>query len=672
FYALAAAAALIKYVEFSLNMLFSPKSLKVEYQGSQNTMVIDIKTAHLLELTQSKRDSASHYCLMGILNHCHTHGGVRLLRANILEPPCLLKTIMARLNCVQELVENIELKKTLESMLPKFADVDQLLSLCMHIPQQDNVQVAEYQMKYTLLLKSILELLPGLSSALQNCKSEILCNTRECLSDKQFETIQRKILSVIHQDARTAKGPSASEMQRNFAVKAGVNEFLDLARQSYCEIVSGISDLVSKLAETYHLPLKVKSSGNWGYHIELSQGKKRLTEADLPSVFVQVDSSMMVHKSRNTFSFTTQDLILADMRSKEAMKEITKLSNLVICGLLSDIRNDIGCIFKLCEIISELDMLTSFANISSLSSYVQPQFGRMLSLELSRHPILDNVLQHIPVPNDVFASVDFNCHIITGPNMSGKSVYIRQIALLQILAQIGCYVPAESATFRITDYIFSRLGYDDSIECNASTFVLELKEFQYIKQMMTPTSLIIIDELCRGTSCEEGTAIALAIIEEFLQKPAFIFITTHFLYLTKLQEPYKAIAVHHIEAVEDCTESGRERLIYTHKLLQGVTQIEHYGLRLAEGLAFPETILIHAKTLAQKISSERKAFGASYNVIKPEETHYNLASLAIEMHLDGNLDSQKVKELQNMFSNLRDETNSQSKIDIVLEKKSSE
>ncbi|PSN39211.1 hypothetical protein C0J52_22282 [Blattella germanica] len=388
------------------------------------------------------------------------------------------------------------------SLLPNFNNIDHLMTLSMHIPEQDNLQVAEYQMKYTLQLKCTLELLP------------------KVMADERFPTILNRILAVIHQDARTAKGASASEMQRNFAIKAGVSELLDLSRQAYCEIVGSIS------TEKHHLPLKVKCTGNWGFHIELTLGKRQLKKEDLPSEFVQVSQT-----------------------KKKIVKSSTVIIHqiVVICGLLSDIRGDIGCIFKLCEMIAELDMLTSFANLSSLNTYVRPQFGTNLDLKQSRHPILDNVLPRVPVSNDVS------------------------------------------------------------------------KEFQYIGQMITPTSLIIVDELCRGTSCEEGTAVAWAIVEELLQHSAYIFITTHFLYLTKLQELYYNVVNEHFEALEDCTESGRERLIYTHKLLSGVTQIENYGLRLARGLAFPETILENAALMTQKISSERKTI----EVTEIENTDFN-------------------------------------------------
>ncbi|KAJ4440004.1 hypothetical protein ANN_08135 [Periplaneta americana] len=430
FYALASAAALLKYVEFVRNVLFQPRSLKIEYQGSQNTMVIDMKTAHLLELVRSLRGSDPQYSLMGILNHCQTHGGTRLLRSSILEPPYHLETTENRLESVQEILETPELLHALNTILKKFCDADQLLKLSMHMPRQDQQDVAELQLKHTLLLKTILESVPALKLALENSNTKIMSAAKETLSDERYKRMEDKILAVIHNDARTERGVEASQTQCNFAVRPGISHVLDIARHTYCEIIDDIRNVVTRLSEEHGLPLKVKYNLSWGYHIQLSDTKRRIDELHLPPVFVQV------HKNRGTLSFTTEELIQLDRRSKESVKEIIEQSGVVICTLLADIREDIGCLFKLCEVVAELDMLTSFAISSSTHSYVRPKFDDILDVKQSRHPILDYTLQREPTPNDVYSSSDYNCHIITGPNMGGKSIYIRQIALLQIMAQV--------------------------------------------------------------------------------------------------------------------------------------------------------------------------------------------------------------------------------------------
>ncbi|GLG94086.1 DNA mismatch repair protein spellchecker 1 [Gryllus bimaculatus] len=280
------------------------------------------------------------------------------------------------------------------------------------------------------------------------------------------------------------------------------------------------------------------------------------------------------------------------------------MSNVVIFKLLVDIRDHIGCLYKLCENIAYLDMLVSFARASALPNFVMPKFGDTLDVKGSHHPILEFINPSEPVANDIFSSVHSNVHIITGPNMSGKSIYIRQVVLLQIMAQIGCYVPAVDATFRISDRIFTRIGFDDSIECNASTFVLEIREVQYILQTMTPSSLIIMDELCRGTSSEEGTAVAWTLCESLLQSDAFIFLTTHFMLLTNLESIYTNVKNYHFEILEQ--EDNPNQFFYSHRLLPGPSQSNNYGIHLAEILGMPESIAKQARELSGNIFSQEQ------------------------------------------------------------------
>ncbi|XP_047005033.1 mutS protein homolog 4-like [Schistocerca americana] len=599
FYALASAAALLKYVEYMQNMIFAARSLKIEYQGSKDTTQIDVHTSNRLELVRSLRGCGAHHSLIGILNHCHTGCGSRLLRASILQPPFLLPTITTRLEAVKEIVETPDLLNSLQVTLPKFSDIDKLLLICMHVPQQDSLKAAELQLNYALMLKTILELLPALSDILENCTSGFLCSVREVIKEPSYSKILKRLLDTLHEDAHAVKGFTACQMQRSFAVKPQVNILLDVARKTYCEVIDDITRLVKDLAEEHNLPLRVNLNSTRGFHIQMPVGKKqKFNQTDLPPVFIQVQ------RNRSTFCFTTELLIQADERCKEAFHEIQMLSNVVILDLLNEIREEVGCLYKLCEKISELDMLTSFAKLSALPSYVCPQFGDRLDVKSSRHPILDFINPTEPVPNDIFATADKNFQIVTGPNMSGKTIYLRQIVLLQIMAQIGCYVPAANAMFRIADRIYARIGFDDSIECNASTFVLEVKEVQCILQTMTDSSLVVMDELCRGTSCEEGTAMAWALCEDFLRTKTFAFLTTHFMFLTNLEKSHTNVVNHHFETLE-VNENGNIYLKYTHHLLQGITNVKHYGLHLAQTLCMPDSVIERGLEIAQHIAEQK-------------------------------------------------------------------
>ncbi|XP_065344364.1 mutS protein homolog 4-like [Cloeon dipterum] len=617
FYALSAAAALLKYIEFLQNIIFAPKSLSIQYQGSQNTTLIDIETAKRLELVCPMRPAANwkQCSLLGILNNTATIGGYRLLRATVLQPSCLLQDIVERQECVQELVENPTLFRAFQCILPKFADCERLLALSMMVPTSAHKceKSVEYQLNYALLLKSCLENLPALRETLANGEHPLFISFLQRVRSKSLDNIQDCIKRLLHDDAKSVKGYSSSCIQRCFAIKSELHVLLDLARKKYCELVDEITYVVKSYAEEFGLPLKVGHNVMKGFHIQMAVGgaNKKLRNFELPNIFIQVN------KTRSTFTMTTQAVVNLDMRSKEMLKEIQSMSATVLSELLAEVRQHAGCLYQMCEAISQIDMICAITAASSLPGFVKPKFGGKIAVCAGKHPILNHIGQMEPIPNDIFSSEENNFHVVTGPNMAGKSIYIRQVALLQIMAQIGCFVPAESAEFRITDRIFSRIGFEDSIEGNASTFVVEMREMNFILQQMTPTSLIIIDELCRGTSSEEGTSIAWALCENLLRSPAFTFFTTHFLYLTRLQNMYSNVNNLCLEAIEKPLlnrgnnaandEEGEEKWIrYTHKMIPGVMQVEKYGLRLAKLSRMPKDVTDDADTILSHLIAVRK------------------------------------------------------------------
>ncbi|XP_059482912.1 mutS protein homolog 4-like isoform X2 [Neocloeon triangulifer] len=608
FFALSAASALLKYVEFLQNIMFAPKSLSIQYQGSQNTMLIDAETAKRLELVRSIKPGGANIkqsSLLGVLNHTFTIGGYRLLRATIMQPPCKIEGIIQRQECIQELVDNPAVFRAFQCILPKFADAEKLLALSMMLPTtaDRNEKSIEYQINYALLLKSCLDNLPVLQETLRLTEHAFFQTLHNQIKADALTDIQEVLKKVLHDDAKSVKGYSASCIQRCFAIKSEVNVLLDLARRTYY--------LVQDYSAEHGLPLRVGHNTMKGFHLQMPVGgqNNKWKEKELPEIFIQVN------KTRSTFTMTTEALIKLDVRCKEMLKEIQTMSALALAELLAEVRQHAGCLYQMCEAISEIDLIVSLATLSSLPGFIKPEFGNKMVVKAGRHPILNRMSYAEPVPNDIEASEENNFHIVTGPNMAGKSIYIRQVALLQIMAQIGCFVSAEAAEFRITDRIFSRIGFEDSIEGNASTFVVEMREMNYILQQMTPSSLIIIDELCRGTSSEEGMSIAWGICEWLLRSPAFTFFTTHFLFLTRLQNIYSNIQNLCLEAIEMETDSkdgsshdgGNEKWIqYTHKVGPGVMKIERYGLRLARVSHVPKKVTKNAGSILDKLIAARK------------------------------------------------------------------
>ncbi|KAH3873388.1 hypothetical protein DPMN_036623 [Dreissena polymorpha] len=317
YYCLAAAAALIKYIEFIQNTVYAPASLKVVFKGSENTTMIDMSTARNLELLQNQRDPRSSHTLYGILNYTKTVGGARLLRSNILQPPSDPETISLRQDVVAELIEKSEVFYNLQAVISKFLDIDHLLSLCVQVPKQENVKTAETKITNMMYLKHTLELVGPLRDALGDCENPLLKATYKLLDDPRFVLMLSKINCIIHEDARYQKGLLVMRSQKCFAVKPKINGLLDMARKTYTEIVDDITDLVQQMAATYSLPLKVFYSSSRGFHAQMHCGPSdSYTTDNLPAIFIKVT------KFKNTLSFTTTDLIKLNDRVKESLYEI--------------------------------------------------------------------------------------------------------------------------------------------------------------------------------------------------------------------------------------------------------------------------------------------------------------------------------------------------------------
>lgn len=602
YYCLATAAALLKYVEFIQNIVYAPGSVKVVFKGSEKTTIVDASTIKNLELIQNARDPESGHSLYGVLNHTKTAGGARLLRSNVLQPPCDAETTNVRLDCVAELTDKEELFYGLQSVVGRFLDIDHLTSMCVQLPKQETVKTAESKITTVIYLKHTLELVEPLRLALKDTEAELFKAYYESLNDSRFATIMERIQTVIHDDTRYQKGTLNMRTQKCFAVKPHINGLLDVARRTYTEIVDDITEMIKQLGEKHNLPLKTGFNGTKGFFVQLTLNRdQHIDLKTLPSEFLKAV------KVRSAVCFTTVDLIKLNDRIKESLNEIYLMTNVVVSELLSEIREHMGCLYKLAELVSVLDMLVSFAHLCTLSDYVRPEFTDTFAIKNGRHPILDKILPEPPTPNNTYATDGSNLLLITGPNMSGKSTYLKQLALLQIMAQVGCYVPAEYASFRAADQILSRIGSDDDIETNSSTFTLEMREIHYIIQNASDKSLIIIDELGRGTSSEEGVGICFAIAEDLLKRKTFTFLATHFLELTTMDALYPNVENLHMKIQKTFSnEAACEKINYTHVLSKGRTEEKHYGVQLAEFSTLPQSIVRDAREISTKLTSQKE------------------------------------------------------------------
>lgn len=323
------------------------------------------------------------------------------------------------------------------------------------------------------------------------------------------------------------------------------------------------------------------------YYISLSAFE--LEEA-LPDEFINVV------KRRDRIECQTLDLVKLNQRISDSHHEVISMSDQAVQELLEKIGERVPSLFKISEAISTLDMLSAFAHLVTVQEYVRPEITDVLAIKSGRHPLHEKILQDKFVPNDTYASQQSRFQIITGCNMSGKSTYIRSISLMVIMAHIGCFVPADYASFPIIHQLFARAASVDEINASVSTFAAEMREISYILRNVDGRSLVIVDELGRGTSTTDGLAIAIAIAEALVDSHAFVWFATHFRDLARIMAERSGV-VNLSFAVKLSHETSKMTMLY--KIQEGHVQEKFYGLALAKVLPFPPQVL----DVAQRVST---------------------------------------------------------------------
>ncbi|KAI6043781.1 muts domain V-domain-containing protein [Pisolithus marmoratus] len=540
YYALSAASALFKHAEYQLNTHFAGGSLRIRYVSGQGTLMIDPETARNLELVSNIVHKKSTHSLFGVLNHTYTAMAARLLRANILAPMTGEDAINARLDVVEELVQRedkfaevrdalkrlnkLDFDKLIASASPPYClDAAHLLFLIQLASSEVRVSHATKsafsRVSQMLSLQSIIRSLPFLQNALGGCNSQLLQMAYDMISDKRLAFIADIIADNLNEEAGPVKGGLAAVNARVYAVRANRHRFLDVARETFKENVGDIMQLNTVLSEKHSLPLTLVYQEN-GFMFAL---KKDELEAELPKGFINITSQ------KGRWLFSSMELKKMNAKMKDALDETLLLSNKIIQDLVEQILAYSGALYTASEAIAIVDLLWSFAYATIMRNYVRPEFTGTFAVKAGRHPILETVqAAGTLVPNDIYCCDSSHFQIVQGPNMSGKSTYLRQSGLLVIMAMAGCFVPAEYASFRIHDALLTRLSNDDDIERSLSTFASEMATSAMILGLATSKTLVLVDELGRGTSTMEGVGIAHAIAEELIRIKCFVFFATHF------------------------------------------------------------------------------------------------------------------------------------------------
>ncbi|KAJ7353301.1 muts domain V-domain-containing protein [Mycena albidolilacea] len=507
YYALSAVCALFKDAETKFNTRFASGSLRIRYVPVEGTMMIYPDTARNLELVGNMSFKKSTHSLFGAVRSAIS---TRHSQLNILSPITAQNTVDARLDVVEELVQSEERFTDVRAGLKPLNKMDfNKLIACLasfETKPSNTTKPVAARVSQMFNLQNVVQNLPALQKVLEGSQSQLLKIIHAMLSDERLAKIGSLICTNLNQDGAPAKVISGSV---NF-LRSKLNSPLGQLQQ---ENVGDIFALNRTLSDMHGLPLSLL------YHdtgLVLTLRKNEL-EGELPRGFINATLK------KGKWSFTSMDLGASD--------EMFILSEKIIQDLVADILVDVGTLYKASEAVALLDMLWSFPH----TSIIRPEFTGTLAIKSGRHPVLETIKSAgTLIPNDVYCDDSSSFQIV-----QGKSTYLRQVGLLTVLAMCGCFVPAEYASFRIHDVLLTRLSNDDDMEKSLSTFASEMATSAMIlsktiwhSRLASPQSLVLIDELGRGTSPREGVGISHAIAEGLIELKSFVFFATHFNELT--------------------------------------------------------------------------------------------------------------------------------------------
>ncbi|WP_395389467.1 DNA mismatch repair protein MutS [Fructilactobacillus frigidiflavus] len=548
------------------------------YQTS-SFLKIDHNSQYNLELLKNIRTGKKSGTLLWVVDDTKTAMGGRKLKQWIERPLIKPQEINARQTLVETLLDSYYERNELREALIKVYDLERLAG---------RISFGGVNARDLTQLKSSLAQIPQIKHVLNQLETPGFQQIYEQLDD--VHDVYQLIDEAIVADAPIS-------VKDGGIIKPGYNDKLDQYRDAMQNGKKWLADLEAKERQLTGINnLKIGYNRVFGYFIEVTKGN-----------IAKLDDSRYnrVQTLTNAERFSTPELKAKESLILEAQEKSRSLEYDIFAGIREQIKQQIPRVQKLASGISSLDVLQSFATISEREQFVKPQFNhnQLLKLTNARHPVVEQVMgSQKYVPNDVLMDQQTGILLITGPNMSGKSTYMRQLALIVILAQMGCFVPAESAEMPIFDQIFTRIGAADDLISGKSTFMVEMKEANQAIQNATENSLILFDELGRGTSTYDGVALAQAIIEYIHDKVhAKTLFSTHYHELTGLSTELQHLKNVHVGATE---KDGK--LIFLHKVLDGAAD-KSYGINVAQLAGLPDDLLARAQSVLDHFESSNQA-----------------------------------------------------------------
>lgn len=545
---------------------------KINYLKKNDYLEMDIHSIRNLELVETLRLKERTYSLLWLLDKCKTAMGSRKLKNWMLNPLKNKEKIIDRYEKVEKLNNEFIIKDELKNYLYEVYDIERLSGKVIN---------GSLNARDLLQLKNSIKVLPMIKKKIEDLGFNYDINTHE------------KLCELL--DSAIVDDPPIS-VKEGYMIKEGYNSELDELRN----IRSGGKDFVASFEakvkeETGIKNLKVGFNKVFGYFIEIPNGSKNLVKDEY-------------HWERRQTLTNCERYISPALKEKESMilnaeENIIDLEYKLFCSIKSLVKEEVPLLNATADALSEIDALVSLSVCSEEYNLVRPNITdeHVIDIKNGRHPVVEVVSKSEYVPNDCLLSNGINTLLITGPNMSGKSTYMRQMAIIVIMAQMGSFVPCESATLPIIDKIFTRIGASDDLVSGESTFMVEMKEARNAICGATENSLILFDELGRGTATYDGMSLAQAILEYISDYiGAFTLFSTHYHELTRLDKKYKNIKNVHVSAVENGNE-----ITFLHKVKNGAVD-KSYGIHVARLAKMPEELLNKAEEILNEYESNSK------------------------------------------------------------------
>ena len=536
---------------------------KIELVDENEHLLFDVHTKKNLELVETIRNHDRQYSLLWLLDKTKTAMGSRYLKANLESPLTNQKEIIRRYNIIEKLLTEFIKKEELKEALDKVYDLERLSS---------RIGYGNVNARDLLQLKNSLSVLPTIHTILE-----------EIEYDKNVEVLEelyQLLENSINEDAPIT-------VREGSLIKPKYNDELDQLK----DIRKNSKDFILQIENdekerTGIKNLKVGFNKVFGYYIEVSKGSIPLIKEEFG--YDRKQTLANCERFITPLLKEKEDIILG------AEEKIIELEYQLFMQIREVAKGYIGRLQQISKVLAEVDMMLSLATVAEENNYVRPTLTeeKVIQIKDGRHPVVEKVSKKDYVPNDISMGKDTNILLITGPNMAGKSTYMRQLAIIIIMAQIGSFVPCKSCVIPIFDKIFTRIGASDDLVSGESTFMVEMKEANIAVSEATENSLILFDELGRGTATYDGMSLAQAILEYIHDKiKAKTLFSTHYHELTALASDLPNLRNVHVSAIE---EQGM--ITFLHKIKNGAVD-KSYGIHVASLAHLPSSLIDRANEI---------------------------------------------------------------------------